>query len=228
MGVYLYLNGYQPRTKQRAMELDYALLKNIQNPSIDGVFILVNGAYNTQVGKLLPTSVLRKVQFVSDADWPHEQPLTYAHFIDTLRDSKPSESNIKIICNSDIFFSQKSIDLLIEHLGLDMCFALSRWERLDRQWRMHPNPHWSQDSWCFRTVPYESIQKRCEFPIGRRGCDNRFAAELQRSGAFTVFNPCREIRSYHVHPSQQRWESGMTSMKVDPPYRFVFPCSLDS
>jgi hypothetical protein len=82
---------------------------------------------------------------------------------------------------------------------------------------------YSQDAWFFRGVPRVAW---AGFPMGRLGCDSRFAWELAQAG-WHVTNPCRSIRLTHRHASRVRtYSTGSQEHWVPKPYLEVRPCRL--
>ena len=54
----------------------------------------------------------------------------------------------------------------------------------------------SQDCWIFKS-PIK-IDNRCDFLMGKPGCDNR-VAQIYLENGFKVKNPSLQIKSYHLH-----------------------------
>jgi len=126
--------------------------------------------------------------------------------------------DINIISNSDIFFDETIA--YAEKIKEKEVYALLRWE-----WRnphniiFHERPD-SQDTWI---VKGRVTDVKGNFTLGLRGCDNRIAYEFQKAG-YTVLNPAKTIKTYHVHNSMIR-NYTMADL-VPPPYFTLMPTSL--
>ena len=146
--------------------------------------------------------------------------LTYAHFLQFVHDEVPSNVMV-VLANADIFF-----DPLHDLLTLDLqekALALLRWdvtgtsqEERDAAVMFGPRAD-SQDAWILlsdsvktKSIPYA----RFDFPLGKAGCDNAFAAHLLRQH-FSLFNPSLTVKSYHLHTSGIRTYSKEDAIRSD-------------
>ena len=195
----LYTSFYQDKDAKRQKELLYCLNKNIENPLIDNIFLIVEGDVK------LPKS--DKLIIVNG-----NRP-TYRNFFDLVNDTVTSINDISIIANTDIYFNETLASLDIHER---QCIALSRWDKKKDGLRLH-NERFSQDSWIFkgklRNVRF------CDFYLGIPGCDNRIAYELNRAG-YRMFNPATKIQSIHYHQSDLHNYDGSTP-KIPKPYLFI-------
>jgi hypothetical protein len=126
--------------------------------------------------------------------------------------------DINIICNSDIFF-----DETIAHVASikdKEVYALLRWEWFNPNHITHSDRPDSQDTWIFKGKMENVVGN---FTLGVRGCDNRIAYEFMAAG-YTVSNPSRTIKTYHVHNSGIR--NYTMADVVPPPYHTLGPTSL--
>jgi len=142
---------------------------------------------------------------------------TYQFFFDKINEITQPE-DINIICNSDIFFDDTI--KLAENIKHKEFYALLRWEYLPNgssQFFERPD---SQDTWITRGK-IENVFG--DFTLGIRGCDNRIAHEFHAAG-YTVLNPSKSIKSYHVHNSSVR--NYTMADVVPPPYYTLGPTSL--
>ena len=197
--VNLYTSYYQDKDAKRQKELLYCLNKNIENPLIDNIFLIVEGDVK------LPKS--DKLIIVNG-----NRP-TYRNFFDLVNDTVTSVNDISIIANTDIYFNETLASLDIHER---QCIALSRWDKKKDGLKLH-NERFSQDSWIFkgklRNVRF------CDFYLGIPGCDNRIAYELNRAG-YRMFNPATKIQSIHYHQSDLHNYDGSTP-KIPKPYLFI-------
>jgi hypothetical protein len=105
-------------------------------------------------------------------------------------------ADVVIIANGDIYFDDTAV--LLNHIGYDECFALSRYEE-DGQ--LCENPQGSQSSWVFRGPPPDVP---ADFGPYEPGADHRFNYLLQQAG-YAIYNPSLSIKSHHLHASQVRY-----------------------
>lgn len=137
--------------------------------------------------------------------------LTFQDFFNRIN-KLTSENDINIIANSDIYFD--STIKLSEKIKTTECYALSRWEvQLNNVTEHFARPD-SQDAWIFRG-PIKNIS--ADFFLGYRGCDNRLAYEIQKSG-LKISNPSLSIKSYHLHLTGIRNYTADNKFLVPGPY----------
>jgi hypothetical protein len=178
--VNLYTSFYQDKNPIRQNELLFCLNKNIENPLIDNIYLLVEG--NVKLPKSDKLIIIKS-----------NRP-TYRDFFDLVNVTVLFSNQISIIANTDIYFNETLSAL---DLHDRQCIALSRWDKRKDGLRLH-NERYSQDTWIFkgkiRNVRF------CDFYLGIPGCDNRIAYELNRAG-YRLFNPANAIQSIHYHQS---------------------------
>lgn len=141
---------------------------------------------------------------------------------------------VNVICNSDIFIPEETCALL-ESMEFDprqmKCFALSRWDVLPNGDAKLWDHRDSQDVWIISGGPW---LVDAPYPMGVAGCDNALVHALQLAG-FTVTNPSKTIKTYHLHNVNYRSylvdhsgiaRGGDKIERVPPPYAFVQPTEL--
>ena len=175
--------------KERQKEIDLCLKKNIENEYISKLYILIDD------GSKLPFTA-EKVEIINLTERP-----TYRKWIEL----SIGLHGFSILCNSDIYFDA-SIKVACTVLEEAKTFlSLSRWELIKGQTILHPNPHWSQDVWginCVNEFEPEML-KSLEFPMGVPRCDNKIAYLFGTRG-WSVKNPCKFLKSMHVHETGMR------------------------
>lgn len=188
----LWTSFYQDRKPERAAELEHCIYRNIANPHIDVMVVLLEGKK-----KDFPILKHKKIQVVEV-----ERP-TFRTFFDLINYNVEPD-DISMVSNTDIYFDE-SVELMRKVLNPDTCLALSRWHYHGPG---HPegdivlhNEKFSQDVWVFMGKVKKIIY--ADFFLGIRGCDNRIAYELNQAGYY-VFNPARSIRCIHYHRSEIR------------------------
>lgn len=201
----LFTSFYKTDSKKRNEELEYVLKKNVDNFLIDRIYLAAHTAIPIQSQKIIPIYVAApKMTF----DW-------YFKWINRVTKGQ----DLNILSNSDIYF----ID--IPGVEKDACYALSRYEVNEdyslnlNQVQIHGD---SQDCWIFKG---KILPVKADFFMGMMGCDNRLAHELQQAG-YTVTNPSKRIKTWHVHSSNVRgYDINVRNENtvVPPPYLTIKP-----
>lgn len=181
----------------RHKEIHKCLYINYQNQHIDNIIL-----------------------FIDDNDVPVDNSkITYVpfnrrlHYIDCIKYANKYLTNeICIISNADIYYDN-SLSKLHQTPLHNRLLAITRHEQ-DKNGRkkLWPSPEFCQDTWIF--VP--PIPEFGDFPMGKLGCDNRFAYEADDCG-LEVINPALDIVCTHLHLSGHRTYS--VDDKVPPPYK---------
>ena len=137
----------------------------------------------------------------------------YLHYINLVAD----EDDVSIICNSDIFFLPKDIAVIHTKIRYDEAYVLSRWDVTGKGDVLFDRDD-SQDTWVFKgKVGYV---EDADEPLGKAGIDNAIAERLQRKG-YTVLNPSKTVKSFHLHKTQIRRYNPIDA--VSKPYLLVKP-----
>jgi hypothetical protein len=146
-----------------------------------------------------------------------ERPRYNDFFLIVNTHSKPEDINI--ISNSDIFFNDSL--KLIYGIQKNQCYALCRWNiDLDNNIAFFDRRD-SQDAWIFKGHISPTID--AGFTLGKPGCDNRIAHEIQKAG-YLVSNPSLSIQAIHMHNSNVRhfdWDN--LDDRIHPPYLLIEP-----
>ncbi|WP_133468408.1 exostosin domain-containing protein [Paraglaciecola marina] len=182
---------YQCGDRDRQKEIDLCLGKNAENDLIDNLFVIIDDGCECP----LETENIRviKINF----------RLTYKKWLEMT--AEYCKSGITMLCNSDIYFDS-SLNCINKVLTSPQSFiALSRWELLDNTTSMHPNPHWSQDTWAMKVGEKISSEfmHQLDFPMGVPRCDNKIAYLFAVQG-WKIFNPVNFLKSIHAHETQMR------------------------
>lgn len=189
--IHVFTPYYATGSSARQAELDECVRRNLGNPHIAHVFLMVDDGAVPPVASPSLT-VIRVDARPSYRQWLQ---LTSVH----------APNGLSLLCNSDIYFDE-TVDKLRGLAGRPRSVvALSRYDRVDGHLVRHPNPHWSQDSWAIdgsAELP-EALLRELEIPLGVPRCDNKFAYVFAVHG-WLLFNPVEDVRSVHVHETQQR------------------------
>lgn len=145
--------------------------------------------------------------------------LTYRDFLKIVSDPKNYGSMI-VFSNTDIKLDDKlfTIDDILQN---KMLFCLSRYEA---DGKLADNPYWTQDTWIVmaQAIP-NSILYNSDIPIGTPGCELRFA-EIMFNAGFSVFNPCLDLKNFHVHSNPVAHRNEDRNYGA---YLFTPACTLD-
>jgi hypothetical protein len=122
-----------------------------------------------------------------------------------------------IVSNSDIYFDETL--QIVEKVDFNnIAFALSKYEN----GVLHERTLDSQDSWMFSS-PLKVDISLLHFQFGIPGCDNIFAGIVVKSGYY-VFNPCKTIKTHHLHDSGHRTYTEIDRIVGE--YWGVVPCEF--
>ena len=156
---------------------------------------------------------------------------TYNSF---LSEMKKYPNDINIIANPDNFFDDKFLNDLYELYSNyknkeKLCLGLTRWDYISEDNIRYFNAKDSQDVFIF----YGSVNINDEeqIPLGRPGCDNRFASILMRDLKMNVFNPSMELKYYHYHPSGDKTRTYLNEKLertefVMGAHEFIYSCKI--
>lgn len=203
---------WKPVSSRRWKELCTSLRKNLENPFVAHVHLLLETENCREAFSSLPSELQEKVIAV-----PWSRRLTYKEVLKYMGSKIPS-ADFACLANADIFFD----DSIREVWNIDMksrCLALLRYEATltwagasgteaqAQEPEIFGSPTGrddSQDCWIFRAGDLAAADwSALNFTLGQAGCDNCFAGELVRR-RFTVCNPAMAIKSYHLHESGLR------------------------
>jgi hypothetical protein len=213
MNINLIINYYTDSRPERQAEIEYCLIKNIQNPLINSIILLINEDDLRQYKHTHP-AVSPKLRYVIRDFRP-----TYNYYFGV---THLYDRDINIISNADIYFND-SLQLVKDYysnpLYKNHCMALSRWdEDYNGQIKHFDRPD-SQDSWIF--MGKAPLIPDANFTTGQAGCDNKIAYLIEAYG-HKIINPSKSIKSIHVHNSGIRnYRANMDRVQIKPPFRLV-------
>lgn len=190
--IVLFVPYFEPADPARRREIALCLERNLHCSAIDHIYLLIDD------GAKVASDPARLTSLRLD-----HRP-TYADWVGLSHELCPGQ--ISVFANADIYFDN-SIGELAQLFSADpnAFVALSRYDLTNGKETLHPNPHWSQDSWAFRPPAVANAARDAclDFPVGVPRCDNKVAYVFGVYG-HTVYNPCRNIRSVHVHETGLR------------------------
>ena len=183
-----YLDDIEPTMwSWRQVEIDETLRRNARNSFIDRIHAFADVNIDVDLTKFGPTIVHHKTQ----------KRATFQAFVDYAKSVIPA-GDICIIANSDIVFDS-TLGLLSQVDLTGRCLALTRYDvALSGEIIFHQD-YDSCDSWIFLN-PINVVG--ADYYLGILGCDNNFVIDLRASG-LRVYNPCKSIRTLHLHASRR-------------------------
>ena len=212
----LFVNFYNDNNSLRQKEINECLSRNIANPMIDRIYLVVE----SNAVHFYGMDTFQKTEIVICNGRP-----TFS-FLFNLANTTATDDDTSIISNSDIYFEEYDVSLISCCLKPDSCFVLTRWNReTNGSLHLFDRPD-SQDSWAFKG-PIKNIGN-CDFTMGKPGCDNAIAERIEAAG-YHVLNPSRDIKSIHVHNTGIRnYDHFDSSQIIGLPYRYIHPGCLEN
>jgi hypothetical protein len=209
--IILYYNYYLSDKIERQKELDYCFFKNLENPSIDRIYLILTRDTS------LPIDSPKVIKIF------YEDRPTFRLLHDHIRENSGND-DINILINSDCFLDYNDMPYLKKRLSKGDVWALNRWDIVDIEKfnARHYNYEASQDCWIFYNTKKDPIEN-IDFKFGIPGCDNRIAYELDKN-KFHVINPSQNFRVYHYHLSKIR--TYVPTVRVPGPYKYIKSTSL--
>ena len=193
---------YKPPQQSRAKELEKCLIKNLDNPLIDTIYLFVE----SKDIKLPQHRNNDKLVLIHK-----KSRITYADCIEFIQ-NKIGKGSLVAFANADIYLDDSWSSLWSVDLH-DIFFALLRWEEHGNNGQGPPElfsqngPRSdSQDTWVIHS---DSVVERrwnldpFRIQFGTAGCDNAILVEFLRN-KFRIVNPAMSLRTLHVHASQIR------------------------
>lgn len=176
---------------ERQAEFEKCLRRNLGCSAIARIYLLIDDGH-------VPPVKHDKIKILRLEGRP-----TYRRWLELA--SREAGAGISILANTDIYFDDSVAQL---HAVLEQpksFLALSRWDLNGESIVAHAQPQWSQDAWAIKlptSVP-ASLHRELDVPLGVPRCDNKIAYLFAVHG-WKLFNPCRYVRSVHVHETQLR------------------------
>lgn len=191
----LYVNLFDHPHPERLAEILEAFHRNLQEPELDRIVALIDEQYQGRESVDDPKVVWETFDC---SRFEYGRP-TYRVFFDLVNKHTESPYDINIVANSDIVVSNDIA--LLKNLDLEgLCLALTRWDFVDGKADLVAWDN-SQATWIFqgKIRPLGWV----DFPMGAWASDNRLAWQL-RHDDYVVLNPCKEIKTLHIHQSNIR------------------------
>lgn len=201
MNQILYFTSYYPeKDPARKAEIDLCIDKVLKNPDIDKVYLVcenIDFPYTDSKLEIISTNIRPTYQFFFN-----------------LMNEVGSDMDVMILANSDIYPSGDVKRLFPMPRGF--AYAISRWDTDKDKAELYDRRD-SQDVWAFQ---HPVLIADADFPMGVPGCDNKIAHVIKQA-KYTIKNPSRSFRFFHVHESNIRNYSDKDRLKG--PFDFVYP-----
>ncbi|MBS0017212.1 MAG: tetratricopeptide repeat protein, partial [Arthrospira sp. SH-MAG29] len=191
--IILFTPYYKAKQPERQQELIYCLQKNIECVEIAKIFLLIDDGHQ-------PELTSPKIEILNLASRP-----TYLNWVELTQEKYPDQ--ISVLANTDIYFDQ-SVSRLREIFSANpkAFVTISRYEQEGSAQTLHKNPHWSQDVWAIfgkNKLLTPALKNTLKIPLGVPRCDNKIAYLFSIYGA-KVYNPCLDIKTFHVQETDSR------------------------
>lgn len=189
---------FLPANPARREELLFCYRHNLACPELDRiVFLTHNEREEAQFRELFGTPSKAVLQRITN---------TRATFGDlfTQGNAHTDPDGVLLVANSDIVFDATISQL--KYLRTDEAASLTRHELTRAQPLMGAitiDPKWSSDVWAVRGRAHPKLEA-LDFTPGLLACDCVLIQHLVNSGGYHVFNPCYDVKTYHVHASNIR------------------------
>lgn len=194
----LVVEFFLPTSPIRREELLFCYRHNLGLPELDKiVFLTHDAAEEAQFRELFGSPAKAILQRI-------EHPRATFGDLFTQGNRYVDEDGLLIVANSDIAFDS-SVDLL-RYLRSEEAVALTRYELTQKQplgGVIQVPTKWSNDTWVVRGRAHQSLEQ-LQFTPGLLACDNVLNQSLVRLGGYKLFNPCYDVKTYHVHASNIR------------------------
>jgi hypothetical protein len=205
----LFQSYFRHPDPERDAELQECLRRNLECPALAELHLLI------EPGDTAPEHPLVRAHPVGGRP-------TFSDFFRLINETV-GPRDVTLIANSDVYLDADGVRRAARCLAPWQCYALSRWDvREDGSAVLYDEPR-SQDTWMFRgpiRLP------AADFPLGKPGCDNRLAYLLE-TGPYRVFNPSRDVKTFHLHLTGIRNYSDTTD-RIPGPYFHPRPDRLYS
>jgi hypothetical protein len=231
---FLITQFYISSNKERHHENLTCLKRNIQLNLFKKIYLVNEKKYTKEELNLSDEEMnsIHQIIFDKGCRMRYSHPLALKKALDL--------NGYLIISNTDIFFDITLLNLRKTSLSIDKAFyALLRFEYNNniknlKDCKLFTNDiknqyiPYSQDVWIIHTnfMPNNEQIKKCNFELGKLGCDNHITFLFSLFG-YKIYNEPYVIKTYHYHTSQFRTYLNNPMDKINPPYLFVKPIIRD-
>ena len=209
-GITVFTPYFAAKTPERQAELDLCLRQNLACAALGRLVLMIDDGH-------VPPLEHPKLQIHRMDGRP-----SYLHWWQLTE--ALADGHVSILANSDIYFDETLPRVKTALAGPRRFLALSRHEKVGDGLQPHANPKWSQDVWGVRAgqALAPSLRQALNVPLGVPRCDNKIAYLFAVHG-WAVHNPMQDLRSVHVHETQQRHYDKKTDTTVMGGVAYVHP-----
>jgi hypothetical protein len=210
---------YRAEQEERASEVDVAFASLVRNPIISQVHVIVEPK-----DQPLPSFAANSPKVIQH---PISQRPLVGDFIQFICDHQELHDYRVLFANSDIAFDT-SLDYFtkISDKVFDSTFYAITRQELVPEVGITYSPldlYGSSDTWVFKPrticqdkVKLKEIVSNLNYPLGRLGGENRMLYEIERQyPKLNWVNPCKSIRTIHIHDSNIRGSDWGDRMNLD-------------
>jgi hypothetical protein len=189
-------NTGSPLDAERNIELQTALLKNVESESVAKIHLFVDNEEAVQLLGVL-TNNSDKICIISIG----KQPMYY-DFFNYILTHLPN--HICMITNADIYLHTLNDDLINRLVTERYVYALTRYEE-DMSHILIDHMFENYDCYIFNSAfLHESIlDKNLQYYQNSLGIETRVVTSLFNNG-FKILNPCYQLKIVHLHKSNLR------------------------
>jgi membrane-bound inhibitor of C-type lysozyme len=212
MAINVYYNLYVPKSPYRAAEVLSCFAAIVQDEAIGRVVVLSSGEIERRSDRVVRWAC-------------SERPLFADYF--AAMDELSGPDDVNVILNSDCVIHPATTRRL-ERIAAGEAWCLSRHDvasLLPVRYLGTPSPFdrpLTQDCWVIRGKPRRGME--LDFALGRPGCDNRLAYELEKVG-YAIRDPYLTVKVLHYHHLGERVWSW--AERVPGPYASPRPMGVE-
>ena len=196
---------FLPGEPSRLREIQRALALNCSNEVVAGIYLLVERPYTDEELGIVCAKITQEVI---------GRRLTFADVFGGSWGRKAGGGAVCILANADISFdSSISAAQAVDLTNHVLCLRRTEVNTSGTC----ASPVYAQDAWVWNGMPMDNV--KCDFEVGRSGCDNRLVHELLRGGKVpTAFD---RVKAWHHHRASERPARAVG--RIDGPYLGLVP-----
>lgn len=234
----LFVNYYTDKHPERRDELNFCILENLRNKSLNNIILICSEAdYKSLKDYVIKEDGIQMFGTITyDRNGVLEKIIpvitelrpTFNDYFRLMNKFCSTDDNINIIANLDIIISEETLSNSLKYLtSRSVCVALSRHDIKQRDnykdnAELFNRPD-TQDTWMF--IGGVKNISGADNTLGIAGIDNSVAYYLEQGG-YTLVNPSITLKTYHLHLCNIRNyinEATNHVQRIPPPYKLIHP-----
>lgn len=234
----LFINYYVDKNSERRAELNFCILENLRNKSLNSIILICSEAdYKSlrdyvivEEGIQIFGTIIYDKNKVLEKIIPVITELrpTFNDYFRLMNKFSSTDDNVNIIANLDIIIPEETLNNSLNYIvERSKCLALSRYDVKNRIDYKNNSEFWnhadSQDVWMFMGAVRNVVG--ADNTLGIAGIDNSIAYYLEQSG-YVCINPSLTLKTYHLHLCNIRNYINETTnhiQRIPPPYKLLTP-----